>query len=66
MGGGGLQFAYVIIKGVRDLLIFADKGGGGIENCKKHAYVIFEQPLYTNSTFLNYRYIFNYQVQWPT
>ena len=39
------QFAYVIIRGVRDLLIFADKGGGGVENFKKHAYVIFEQPL---------------------
>ena len=44
--GGGLQFAYGIIRGggVRDLLIFPDKGGEGVENCIKHAYVIFEQP----------------------
>ena len=27
------------------MLIFADKRRGGVENCKKHAYVIFEQPL---------------------
>ena len=48
IGGREVQFAYVIIRGegVRDLLIFADKGGGRAENCKKHAYVIFEQPLY--------------------
>ena len=27
------------------MLIFAVKGGREIENCKKHTYVIFEQPL---------------------
>ena len=50
--GGGLQFAYVIIRGVRNLLIFADKGGRVVENCKKHAYVIFEQALLLSVTVI--------------
>ena len=44
--GGGAQFAYVIIRGEGSrFAYFCWQGGGGVENCKEHAYVIFEQPL---------------------
>ena len=33
-------------------LFLLTRGEGGVENCKKHAYVIFEQPLIKKVVFL--------------